>query len=38
VTGEELAVFAREDVIGHSSYAVLVTESKAKLKHQGSFA
>ena len=38
VAGEELAVLAREDVVGHGCYVVFVAESEAEGEHQGGFA
>lgn len=36
--GKELAVFPREDVVGHSSDVVLVAKCEAQGEHQGGLA
>ena len=38
VAGQELAVFAREDVVGHGGYAVFVAQGEAEGEHQGGLA
>ena len=38
MASEELAVFAREDVVGHGGDAVLLAEGEAELQHQGGLA
>ena len=38
VAGQELAVFAREDVVGHGGYTVFVAQGEAESEHQGGLA